>query len=146
MTVNSRVQVTNLNAGLVGGVSASGLVRGHGSITQSGLLILSPNSETGLGPVPGFGTLGAQCGDQAADVTLTTNDGLGPYLFSSPAESAAGSGNSQTFHVLGDNVGGNLAVAQIATGSRVATITATRIVVPPGFDCYFSVQVVYSHS
>ena len=146
MTVNSRVQVTNLNAGMVGGVSASGLVRGHGSVTQSGLIILSPNSATGLGPVPGFGTMAAQCGDNAADVTMTTSNGIGPFLFSSPAESVASPGGSSTMQVLGETVGGNLAVAQISTGSRVATITATRLVAPPSFDCYFSVQVVYSHS
>lgn len=145
LTVNSKTLVPNLNAGLLGGKSASGFVQGTGNVMQTGLVVVGPNSQVFLGTVPNIGGLWGNCQNVNATTTemqLDTNNALGNFLFASPHAIYPTSGGG-TFTILDSN---GVDTAQITTAvGDVATITVSASTVPGNGDCDFSAQFVYSH-
>jgi hypothetical protein len=78
-SVNSSVQVSELNASLLGGLTAGQFVQGRGQSRSFGFTMSTASfAQEQLLPVPGFGTLNALCGPNGsggafAEVTFFTD-------------------------------------------------------------------------
>ena len=145
--MNSKTQVPNLNASLLGGKSATGFVQGAGSVTQSGLIGVGSNTEVFLGRVGNMGGLWGNCRNSSAtgvSIVLKTDNALGPFLFVSPSQSGTGFGGG-SFVVLG-NTSQGIATAQITTSAGGAATMTVSAFNPISGNCQFSMQSVYSHA
>lgn len=149
LTVNSKAQVANLNASLLGGTPAGGFVQGVGSVTQSGLVVVPLNTSPVLAVIPNVGLVVGNCHNASAtnvSVVLETNAGIGPLMFASstPGSGGVAPGTAGLRLTVLFDTGGGMGTAQISNAGKSATINASAVA--NGSTCDFSAQVVYSHT